>query len=347
VQSGMETLILISNQTTLYQVIAALLPDHWILLHGDQFDQVQRYLEESEQPSGGRLTILIDINNQPEWARQITNVKWNNVLLLGLVDDPDEQESAIRMGMNDYLLKPWLASEIKYRLIRRLQEQKIIQGLINLNNQKERQASVGRLTSYICHDINNAMQAAGGALELALEESETPNEVVSYLIICRQETRRVAKLIDRMRQIYRPQGREQEPIQLNSLLEDVLTMASEEMKMHDVIADGEIAAGLPAIRGVPDQLYLAFLSILLNLCDAIGSAGGILRYRCDNQKQFNQVEFCAVETALSPDGIPEKPDISFTMEPARTMIIANNGEILTGIENRELFIRVRFPIITG
>jgi len=55
-------------------------------------------------------------------------VKKNNVLVFGLIDDPDQQESAIRMGANDYLLKPWLASEINGRLIRRLKEQEVVQG---------------------------------------------------------------------------------------------------------------------------------------------------------------------------------------------------------------------------
>ena len=344
----METLILISNQKALYQAIAALLPEHWILLHGDQFDQVQRYLEEPAQPSDNRLTILVDINNQPEWARQITNVKRNKVLVFGLIDDPDQQETAIHAGANDYLLKPWLASEINGRLARRLQEQEIIQGLLEQINQKERQASIGRLTSHICHDINNAMQATGGALDLAMEEPDIPDELGSFLIICRQETRRVVKLIDRMRQIYRPQGKIQESIQLDNLLQDVLTMASEEMSIHAISMDGEITTGLPAIKGVPDQLYLAFLSILLNLCNAIGSAGGgTLRYQLRNLKQFIQVEFFAVTAEAVSHGGPENPDTIIMMEPARNMIIANNGEIHSGKEDGGLFIRVRFPVITA
>ena len=342
----METLILISNQKALYQAIAAHLPGGWILLHADQFNQVQRYLDESAKPSGNRPTILVDINNQPEWAHQITRVKKNNILVFGLIDDPDLQEAAIRMGANDYLLKPWLASEINGRLIRRLKEQEFVQGLLNQITQKERQASIGRLTSFICHDINNAMQATGGALDLAMEELDVSEELDSYLTICRQETRRVVKLLDQMRQIYRPQGKEPESIQLDSLLQDVLTITSDEMSNHNVSLEGEIAAGLPAIKGVPEQLYLAFLSILLNLCDVVGSAGGgTLRYQCHDQEQFIQIEFLAIAAAPSPDDGPEEPANILFVEPARNMIIANHGEIETAIENREIFIRIWFPII--
>jgi len=57
-------------------------------------------------------------------------------------------------------------------------------------------------------------------------------------------------------------------------------MTSEEMSIHNISMGGEIATSLPAIQGIPDQLYLAFLDILLNLCAAIGSAGaGTLRYQ--------------------------------------------------------------------
>jgi len=45
------------------------------------------------------------------------------------------------------------------------------------------------------------MQATSGALDLVMEESDISDELDSYLTICRQETRRVVKLLERMRQI--------------------------------------------------------------------------------------------------------------------------------------------------
>jgi len=190
------------------------------------------------------------------------------------------------------------------------------------------------------------MQATGGAIDLAFEETDISDEVISYLNICRQENRRVVKLLERMRQIYRPQGKEPESIQLDNLLQDVLKMTSEEMSIHNIILDGEIATALPAIKGVPEQLYLAFLSILLNLCEVIGSAGGgTLRYQCHDQEQFIQIEFLAIAAKPSPDRGPEEPANIIFVEPARNMIIANHGDIKTGIENREIFIRIWFPII--
>ena len=74
----METLILISNQPTLYQTIAALLPEKWIVLHGDQFDQVQRYLEESAQSTDNRLIILVDINDQPVSQRFVIPISFQD-----------------------------------------------------------------------------------------------------------------------------------------------------------------------------------------------------------------------------------------------------------------------------
>jgi hypothetical protein len=124
-------------------------------------------------------------------------------------------------------------------------------------------------------------------------------------------------------------------------------MTSEEMGVNNISVDGNTAASLPAIKGVPDQLYLAFLSILLNLSDAIGNAGGgTLRYRCRNQQNFLEVEFLAGAIAPFTLADPEEPDTIITMEPARSVIIANAGDIHAGKENREYFIRVRFPVFT-
>ena len=93
----------------------------------------------------------------------------------------------------------------------------MIRRLLMQLSQRDRQASIGRLTSHICHEINNAMQATRGALVLALEKSEASSELASYLSLCKDETQRVVNLVGRMRQIYHPETLEPGPISVDSL----------------------------------------------------------------------------------------------------------------------------------
>lgn len=153
-------------------------------------------------------------------------------------------------------------------------EREMIRRLLMQLSQRDRQASIGRLTSHICHEINNAMQATRGALVLALEESEASSELASYLSLCKDETQRVVNLVGRMRQIYHPETLEPGPISVDSLFREVAKAASEQLDHNNTRWVEDFATDLQPARGIRDHLYLAFLSMLLNLSETIGSAGG-------------------------------------------------------------------------
>lgn len=140
--------------------------------------------------------------------------------------------------------------------------------------QNERLRTIGRLTASLAHEINNPMQAIRGALTLALEDINNPDDLQEYLTLGQHEANRVVKLVNRMRQLYRPQGDQAEMIRLPGLLSEVLEIAREEMMEQKVKVETSLPPDLPAVYGVLNQLHLAFLSLALHLSDAIGAAGG-------------------------------------------------------------------------
>jgi two-component system NtrC family sensor kinase len=118
------------------------------------------------------------------------------------------------------------------------------------------------------------MQAIQGALTLALEELNNSQELQTYIQMALKESERVIQLIARMRQIYRPQGEAAEELDLNQLLQEVITIARKELNRRNVTLQVDLAGHLPLIVAIPNQLHLVFLSLILNLGDAIGAAGG-------------------------------------------------------------------------
>ena len=96
----------------------------------------------------------------------------------------------------------------------------------------ERLATVGRLTASLSHEINNPMQAIQGALNLALEELDSPEDLTTYLQLSLTESERIIQLLSRMRQIYCPENDHQERINLNEILREAIKLADKSLDVR-------------------------------------------------------------------------------------------------------------------
>lgn len=260
---NMATVVFVSNREALQKEISVLLPKNWTLSGYTSVADAQRHPDFSSQALGDDYIFFIDVTDQPDWVGWLSGLHSRQAKVVAIIDDIGQRDTAMQSGADDYLLRPLLASEIQARLECGRHDGEMIRRLLMQLSQRDRQASIGRLTSHICHEINNAMQSTRGALALALEEPEVPPELASYLTLCKDETKRVVDLVDRMRQIYHPETLEPEPISVDSLLREVVKAASEELDHNNTRLVEDFAVDLRPVSCVRDQLYLAFLSMVL------------------------------------------------------------------------------------
>jgi nitrogen-specific signal transduction histidine kinase len=218
--------------------------------------------------------------------------------------------------------------------------------------QAERLATVGRLTASLSHEINNPMQAIRGALSLALEEVNDPQEVTSYLELCLTESERVVKLIHHLRQIYRPPQERIEALDINRLLEDVVLLAQKELKRQKVQLKIDLSAKLPRMTAIASQLQLVFLNLLLNLSDRLSSADGAelrlsSRYRAltgtiliefaTDQTIMAMAEWMNVFQTASAEGGEE---LSFGLSLSQDILLAHAGKISFEQREQDLICRI-------
>jgi CheY-like chemotaxis protein len=299
-----------------------------------------------EDSTFGKI-ILVDLARWPDFARQFEPFRKAGSRLIALIGSSEGREPALRSGFDDYLLRPVSAAELALRLGR-------LSGGGGVVPERERQAAVGRLTSYFCHAVNNSMQTIRGSVDLALEEPNLSAGVAEYLAICRTETVNIGRKIDRLRQIYRPQTAPPLPLALGPLLHEVLAMAADELLLAGVAVREEIDPRLPSILGSEDQLSLAFLMVIFHLCEEfVQWGGGELRMRVDSGGGFVQVAFTPVpgthpfkrssegsseqRTGLEPVTLPPE------LEPARDLIQSQRGGVQVFGVGRERFMQVRLP----
>ncbi|HVN80430.1 MAG TPA: hypothetical protein VMW38_15650 [Terriglobia bacterium] len=209
--------------------------------------------------AGNLVGVLLDWAARDAWESRLAGLKLEGLILLAVLNDAEERLEAFQAGVDDVLLRPILKAELAVRLAIPHSEISVEQaGLI----------SVGRLTSRLCHEINNSLQATRGALALALEEPAISNDLDTYLNLCNSELQRVTALTGRMRNIYRPDP-QLSRISLNDLLKEIVYLVADQVNDRCVTLETDFQPGSATVTSSYDLLFLAIISLVLNLCAGV------------------------------------------------------------------------------
>jgi signal transduction histidine kinase len=153
------------------------------------------------------------------------------------------------------------------------QEQMIRSQLI----QSERLALVGRLLASVSHELNNPLQAIQNALFLLKEEKNLSAQARQDLDVILSEAERMAALIERLRSAYRPiRMKDFQPVDLNSLIEDVHTLISTHMRHKKIVFEFFPDPDLVEVSGLPDQLRQVVLNLFLNAIEIMQPGGQLI-----------------------------------------------------------------------
>ena len=218
--------------------------------------------------------------------------------------------------------------------------------------QSERLATIGRLTASLAHEINNPMQAIKGALTLALEELDDPVSLREYLELAIGQADRVAKLVGRMRQIYRPHTDAPEAVDLNHILQETIAVSRKEMRRQNTKLEVSFLPDLPAVWASANQLHLVFLNTSLNVCDMIGRrGGGTLFLRTYATPSTVRIEFTTAVSLipvaniakLLQGEIPE--EIGLGLSLSRDITIAHGGTLQLLEQNEQVTFRIELPTL--
>ncbi len=139
--------------------------------------------------------------------------------------------------------------------------------------QAARLAAVGQLAASIAHEINNPLYAARNALFLLEDGPSEPRDAANYLAIARDQLTRIAGIIQRMRDFYRPARGDLAPANLNQLLEDTLALAVFNTRHVAIEMIFTPDHTLPNVLCNADQLRQVFLNLVLNAIEAMPDGG--------------------------------------------------------------------------
>lgn len=213
-----------------------------------------------------------------------------------------------------------------------------------------RLATIGRLTASFAHEINNPMQAIRASMKLALEELDDPEAVTDYLTLTLEQSERVVNLVSRMRQIYRPEESQQGTFDLNQLIREVVQVANKEFKRQQVQVRLNTLPEPCLVEGVPNQLHLVFLNLLLNVAEALGEQGGgtlsielTLAANMVGVAVTTAVAAVPTQFQLKTHAQQSPEEAEFSFEFSQEILASHGGQLRVHRHNEQATVQVTLP----
>ncbi len=186
--------------------------------------------------------------------------------------------------------------------------------------QAEKLAAIGRLAASVAHELNNPLQAIQNSLYLVRQESTLDKQAQDDLDVALTESRRMADLIDRMRDTYRPTtATEFRPESLNVLIAEVEKLISTHLRHNAVTFEFKPDPHLPLVPCLRDQLKQVILNVSLNAVDAMPDGGRLTISTAVSPKADGLwMIFADTGQGIAPQDLPNIFDPFFTRKVGGT-----------------------------
>ena len=140
--------------------------------------------------------------------------------------------------------------------------------------QTEKLAAMGRLVASVAHELNNPLQAIQNALYLIQVEEALAPQSQDDLLVAIGETERMAGLIARLRETYRPRGEADFSIaSLNEVVEEVHKLISTHLRHNNIDYIYKPDPNLPNIPMVRDQIKQVIINLAINAIESMPTGG--------------------------------------------------------------------------
>lgn len=172
--------------------------------------------------------------------------------------------------------------------------------------QSEKLAALGRIVASVAHELNNPLQAIQNALYLINMEEKLNNQSREDLRVAINEANRMAGLISRLRETYRPTVNEEfQPCSINDLVTDVEKLISTHLNRNKITFDFLPDPHLPDCLAIPDQMKQVILNVCLNAVESMPEGGDLhIQTRFDSFQGQILLDISDNGLGISPDVLP-------------------------------------------
>jgi two-component system NtrC family sensor kinase len=180
--------------------------------------------------------------------------------------------------------------------------------------QNEKLTSLGLLAAGVAHEVNTPLAVISNYIQMLAKQipPDDPRQKTIERIV--KQTFRASEIVNNLLNFSRTGGAELAEVDLNSLLEETLTLVQHPFKTSQVTVIRNYKDQLPAVLGSTTRLQQVFLNLLMNARDAMPS-GGMLEVRTTAHNGSVEVELTDNGGGISPEHLHKIFDPFFTTKP--------------------------------
>jgi len=238
-----------------------------------------------------------------------------------------------------------------------IKDQKLINELQRNLQRSMKFGVIANLASSISHELKNPLSSMAIHIEILnvrLQELELQNRDVldKSLTVLQNEVKRLNRIISQFFNLARIKKTDLYLISINSVLEDVLTLVSQQAIERNIKIETDLQDPLEKVYGDPDQLKQVFLNIILNAFQAIHHEG-ITKIRTRQQSENIIIEIEDTGSGMPADVQDRLFELYFTtkhdgggigMAICKNIVEAHEGNItFDSIVDRGTTFRIELP----
>jgi len=140
--------------------------------------------------------------------------------------------------------------------------------------QLERLAAAGQLAAQFAHEVGTPLNLISGHVQL-LRARASDERVIRRLDIIAGQIERITSIVRSMLDSTRRPVPQLEPVNVNSLLAQILDASQPTLAARNVELHSEMSEALPSIEADPDQLQQVFINLINNSLDAMPLGGSL------------------------------------------------------------------------
>jgi len=148
-------------------------------------------------------------------------------------------------------------------------------------SQAEKMSSIGLLAAGVAHEVNTPLAVISSYAQLLAKQLQGDDKSSAVLEKIAQQTFRASEIVNSLLNFSRTSGSEFQPVDLNKVVRDTLTLLEHQFKTGRVRVESELYSALPSIMGNGGKLQQVFLNLFLNAKEAMPN-GGTLRVSTSN-----------------------------------------------------------------
>jgi two-component system, NtrC family, sensor kinase len=177
--------------------------------------------------------------------------------------------------------------------------------------QTEKLTSLGLLAAGVAHEVNTPLAVISNYIQMLAKQipADDPRQKTIERIV--KQTFRASEIVNNLLNFSRTGGTEPVQVDLNSVLEETLTLVQHPFKTAQVNVVKNYADRLPAILGSTTRLQQVFLNLFMNARDAM-PGGGMLEVRTGSRNGSVEVEVTDTGAGIPPEHLHRIFDPFFT-----------------------------------